>query len=132
MLESSVLQRVGRQLMQGKTKRLDKFEVEGNGRSLYLHLAPVGSTDGLQFKADELAQIDRVSWRAADETLNTAESAQSRGQRVERIALADRSMRDRLYHRQKITGSMLKLSNEHVLARFGVGDIGNIDKCNHD
>src|SRR6266700_5011374 len=118
--------------MQGKTKRLDKFEAEGKRRPLYPHLAPVESTDGLQFKADELAQIDRVSWRTADETLNAAESGEPRGQGVERGALADRSTRDRLYHRQEITGSMLKLSDEHALAHFGMDDIGNIDKCNHD
>src|SRR5882724_9385009 len=126
MFESSVLQRVGRQLMQGKTKRLHKFEVEGNQRPASPHFGSVGSANGFQFKADEFAQINRVSRCTADETLDPAESGQSRRQRVERIALADRSMRNRLYHRQKITSSMLKLGNENVLARFSMDDIGNI------
>ncbi len=37
-----------------------------------------------------------------------------------------------LHNRQQVSGAMLKFSDQHVLARFGTGDISDVDERNDD
>jgi hypothetical protein len=43
MFKRSIFQRVGGQLVQGKTERLNKFEVQGDRRTCYPYLIAPGS-----------------------------------------------------------------------------------------
>ncbi len=75
MFERPILQCVGGQLMQGKAKRLHEFEVQRYRRPLYLNLVAFGGADGLELKADQIAEIDLVDRSTADETLDAPREA---------------------------------------------------------